>query len=79
MSIFFEKSLRFEDFGFRPEFWVVVDHVERKSDNSAFLDLESSKFSGRVYPVLDAQPIISGHWRVQTQVFLTIINKNDNQ
>ena len=79
MSIFFEESLRFEDFGFRPEFRVVVDHVEREFDTGAFLDLESSEFSGRVYPVLDAQPIISGHWRVETQVFLTMINKNDKK
>ena len=70
MSIFFEKSLRFEGFGLRPEIWVVVDDVIGKSDDGAFLDLETSEFSGRVYPVLDAEPIISGYWRVEAEVFL---------
>ena len=70
MSIVFEESLRFEGFGLRPEFWVVVDDVVGKSDDGAFLDLETSEFSGRVYPVLDAESIISRYWRVEAKVFL---------
>ena len=70
MSIVFEESLRFEGFGLRPEFWVVVDDVVGKSDDGAFLDLETSEFSGRVHPVLDAESIIPRYWRVEAKVFL---------
>ena len=41
-----------------------------KSDVRAFLDLETSEFSGGVYPVLDAESVISGYWRVEAKVFL---------
>ena len=77
MSIFFEESLRFEDFRLRPELGVVMDHVVRKPDGCAFLDLKSSEFSSRVDPVLDTKPVISGDWRVDTEIFLRLWIGND--
>ena len=77
MSIFFEESLRFEDFRLRPELGVVMDHVVRKSYGCAFLDLKSSEFSSRVDPVLDTKPVISGDWRMNTEVFLRSMIEND--
>ena len=76
MSIFFEESLGFEDFRLRPELGVVMDHVVRKSDGGSLLDLKSSEFSSRVDPVLDAKPVISGDWRVDTEVFLRLLIGN---
>ena len=77
MSIFFEESLRFEGFRLRPELWVVMDHVVRKSDGGALPDLKSSEFSSRVDPVLDTKSVISGDWRVDTEVFLRSMIEND--
>ena len=77
MSIFFEESLWFEDFRLRPELGVVMDHVVRKPDGCAFLDLKSSEFSSRVDPVLDTKPVISGDWRVDTEVFLRLLIGNE--
>ena len=70
MSIFFEESLWFKSFRLRPELGVVVDHVIRKFDVGAFLDLKPSEFSRRVDPILDTKPVISGNWGVDTEVFL---------
>ena len=53
VSIFFEESLWFEGFRLRPELGVVVNHVIRKFDVGAFLDLKSSEFPRRVDPILD--------------------------
>ena len=70
MSIFFEESLRFKSFRLRPELGVVVDHVIRKFDVGAFLDLKPAELSRRVDPILYTKPVISGNWGVDTEVFL---------